>query len=248
MIFSRVKLLESCKIALQCIQANFIICCYDWDAQMTISQQCCRYQTASATAQISMRICCARPLCSTMLYLLLHGLIILALKINETINDCHHFFNLKCHLSNLIDPKYLAPHLQVLKHSMMKETENSAKHWVPRGKRKKRRKGSPDSVDSTRQVSKPSHLSQQPSKLSCTFSLYFLLRLEPTMVLFLCLALLARAFAALLLRAFQRRHITCARASVVLGFPTAHRGGCGGAAAATRQCVVEVVAVVRKGV
>ena len=36
--------------------ANLIICVYDWDARVTISQQNCRCRTARATAQNSKRV------------------------------------------------------------------------------------------------------------------------------------------------------------------------------------------------
>ena len=53
---------------------NLRICSYSWDTRVAISQHYCRCQTASATAQISKRICCARSLSSTRLYLLWLGL------------------------------------------------------------------------------------------------------------------------------------------------------------------------------
>ena len=50
--------------------ANLMICVYDWEAWVTISQQSCHCKTASsATAQNSKDVCCTWSLWSTRLYL-----------------------------------------------------------------------------------------------------------------------------------------------------------------------------------
>ena len=65
--FVQSYIVKFCTTSIYYTPTNLRICSHSWDTRVANSQQYCRCQTASSTAQNSKRVCCERSLCSTRL-------------------------------------------------------------------------------------------------------------------------------------------------------------------------------------